>query len=178
MMRGLHVYAGATLLSSGQLALVLDVNGIAELAQVKPIEQAQEVAELRVETPMLAAQQQLLVYEDMQGQRSALALTDVKRIDAVRSGAIERMGGRWLIEDKGRVLPVAGIDHLDHLPADELMTLILLREPAQALLVQRVLDIAAEDLMPAFSERGVTVSRVNAQLTMMPARVNALPEAA
>jgi two-component system chemotaxis sensor kinase CheA len=106
VLREIGVFAGATVLGNGTLALIVDVGGTAARAGVKPVEE--EMVELRtIETTAEKVREiSLLVFEDRSRERTALPLSVVERIESVPIRQIEYAGGRAMLQYRGELLPL------------------------------------------------------------------------
>jgi two-component system, chemotaxis family, sensor kinase CheA len=128
-LKGLNVYSGATIMGDGQVALILDVVGLAQRAGV--ISGAAERG--HVEKTIAAAGNaedriSALLFAGPGGARMAIALDQVSRLEEFPRSAIERLGRRDVVQYRGEILPLAplwelldgrdGRDDRDH-PSDD-----------------------------------------------------------
>jgi two-component system, chemotaxis family, sensor kinase CheA len=106
VLREIGVFAGATVLGNGTLALIVDVGGTAARAGVKPVEE--EMVELKTieATTEKVREISLLVFEDRSRERTALPLSVVERIESVPIRQIEYAGGRAMLQYRGELLPL------------------------------------------------------------------------
>jgi two-component system chemotaxis sensor kinase CheA len=106
VLREIGVFAGATVLGNGTLALIVDVGGTAARAGVKPVEE--EMVELKTIEPATKEVREisLLVFEDRSRERTALPLSVVERIEGVPIQQIEYAGGRAMLQYRGELLPL------------------------------------------------------------------------
>jgi len=171
-LREIGLFSGATVLGNGMLAMILDVAAIAARAGVKPFEE-KVVDAAKTGLPM-ASSNSLVIFEDQNGQRSAMPLNAVERIVSVPIGEIEYAGGRPVLQyggellglqDEGNMLsrgmpgprgdasPGTALDDLQG--EDETVTLLVCvrqgpRGPQRVgIAVRRVLDIAPGTLLEA-----------------------------
>jgi two-component system, chemotaxis family, sensor kinase CheA len=97
------IYAGQTLPDSGEPMLLLDLAGIAARAELRFEAEASgedEVAEAADEgVPAL-------LFDDLDGQRRALALAAVDRVEVVGADAVRHAGGRLRLTAGERTLPL------------------------------------------------------------------------
>ncbi len=102
------VYAGQTLPDSGLPMLLLDMAGIASAAGLVFTHAADETddAEAVADTGISA-----LLFEDLDGERRAIALSVVDRVEKVASDTIRHTAGRARLAIGGRIVPL-------HLVAD------------------------------------------------------------
>ena len=104
VLREIGLYSGATVLGNGMLALILDVGEVAERAGVKVVDAGPKSAEVVADVRMASAEASLLVFEERDGERKALPLEMVERIESIPLEAIERVGGRAVLQYRGEVL--------------------------------------------------------------------------
>ena len=103
-LKGIGLYSGATVLGSGNLALILDPTAIALRAGIALEEgDCAEAADTST-APADAAADYLLV--DIAGRRAAVSLDDVLRIEQLPITRIEYVGARPVLNFKGQILPV------------------------------------------------------------------------
>ena len=97
------LYAGQTLPDSGLPMLLLDGAGIAEAAGLRfhGAVSVEEVDE-EVAAPRVAA----LLFDDLDGQRRAIALAAVDRVDLAATDSIRRTGGRLRLTTGGALVPL------------------------------------------------------------------------
>ncbi|MCX6400759.1 MAG: chemotaxis protein CheA [Propionibacteriales bacterium] len=101
-LKGLAMYAGATIMGDGRVALILDVAGTAVTAGVGSAQQ--ETADTRA----VAADDRtaLLVLEVADGRRAALPLTAVSRLEEFSQDRIERSGASEVVQYRDGLLPL------------------------------------------------------------------------
>jgi two-component system chemotaxis sensor kinase CheA len=149
----LSTFAGATIMGDGQVALILDVAGLAQRARVgasaqdTPLESnvpgEQEVDSASADTRL----QRLLVMGVGGGRRMALPLELVDRIEGFSPGVIERTGDLELVQYRDEIVPLARLSgFLGVEPAratDEVMPVVLARIEEQpiGLVVDEIVDI-------------------------------------
>ena len=100
------VFSGATILGDGNVALILDVLGIAERSGVIDTTTAgapgdQQVAVDRDSRPLTS----LLVVVNGP-ERVAIPLADIARLEEIDRNTIERCGGRDVVQYRGSLLPI------------------------------------------------------------------------
>jgi two-component system chemotaxis sensor kinase CheA len=103
-LKAVGVYAGATILGDGKVALILDVPALAQRAGV--VSGGRERA--RPDRPEEAAsgeRHQLLLFA-AGGGRMALPLARVARLEEFDRAAIERVGKRRVVQYRGEILPL------------------------------------------------------------------------
>jgi two-component system, chemotaxis family, sensor kinase CheA len=101
-------FAGATILGDGQVALILDVTGIAaqaDLASVAESKRALEIAE-QAERARLEDTHSLLLFHNAPDEVCATPLQTVLRVERVTPERIESVGGRRTMQYRGQSLPL------------------------------------------------------------------------
>ena len=116
-LQGLVEYAGATILGDGQVAVILDVAGLAARAGLArggnrsaaaPLAEEDRTGELR----------SLLLFQNAPGEDCAVPIELVTRVERVRAAQVENLGGRRTMQYGGVSLPlvalhdVAAVDEL------------------------------------------------------------------
>ncbi|MDY7030538.1 MAG: chemotaxis protein CheW, partial [Thermodesulfobacteriota bacterium] len=116
-------YAGATIMGDGRVALILDVAGIAKMAELSSMERVHKVSESITQAEEMRISQEdthsLLVF--MNGEEQfAVPLDLVARIEKIKSANIERVSGKKVIQYRGGSLPLFTIDEVANVnPLDE-----------------------------------------------------------
>jgi two-component system chemotaxis sensor kinase CheA len=108
-LKGIPVFAGATIMGDGRLALILDVLGLAYTAQVitkardlRLIQQAREG-----QAAGAAAAERLLIFDVDREHRMAIPLSSVWRLERFPHSAIEKEGDHSVVQYRGQIMPLA-----------------------------------------------------------------------
>lgn len=160
--RGISIFAGATITGTGRVVLILDIPGVAMRAHVLS---ARDGSSVTREAPVEAApahRESLLLFMGPGAARMAIPLSQIVRLEEFPRAALERLGDRDVVQYFGDILPMVDIASLlsgtsDRCalstPAEILPTLVLNRNSRQVgVVVERLLDTveeALEDLGPA-----------------------------
>ena len=150
------MYAGATIMGDGTPALILDVLGLlqnADLAEHDP-------AAMELQAPETASsdtkQAMLLVRHG--GDRFALPLTDVPRLEKIPRSSVEREADRSVVQYRGTVLPIKdllggaaddawwAVDRPDRDQQSLNLIVYADRERPVGLVVEEVEDVVEEEL--------------------------------
>ncbi len=108
-LKALPVYAGATIMGEGRVALILNVAGIAEDLKITANGRAAEGAEHESGEPTTS----LLVLDLGGGHRAAMPLAKVSRLEEFSASAIERSGTAEAVQYRDGILPLVRLaDHL------------------------------------------------------------------
>jgi two-component system, chemotaxis family, sensor kinase CheA len=105
-LKGITVYAGATIMGDGKVALILDVLGIGQRSGVlaESHEQARAGTEQKAQTG--TEQQRLLLFRAGSFARLAAPLSLVARLEEFPQSAIEHAGGGQVVQYRNRILPL------------------------------------------------------------------------
>ena len=151
-LKGLTLYAGATIMGDGRVALILDVLGIGQRSGVfgESLEQARAVE--KQDAQLVMEQQRLLLFKAGSFERLAVPLSLVARLEEFPQSAIEHAGGGQVIQYRGRILPLVSLQAVLEPGAPERS---LSSDPVQAvvfndgdrgvgMVVDQILDVAEE----------------------------------
>ena len=106
-LKGLAVYSGATIMGDGKVALILDVLGLAQRAGV--VSAARDRALIERPSALLhrgGDRQTVLLCATPGGGRVAIPLALVARLEEFPRSAVERVGGRAVVQYRGEILPL------------------------------------------------------------------------
>jgi two-component system, chemotaxis family, sensor kinase CheA len=108
-LKGLTLYAGATIMGDGRVALILDVLGIGQRSGVltELLEQTRASGQQRTLPEIV--QQRLLLFRAGSFTRLALPLSLVARLEEFPRSAIERAGGGDVVQYRDRILPLVSL---------------------------------------------------------------------
>jgi two-component system chemotaxis sensor kinase CheA len=141
------LYAGATIMGDGGLALILDAVALARRAGL-------EVASGPGETeaaPVADERTAVLVVGVGDGRRAALPLAQVDRLEEIPASRVERVGNGEVVQYRDEILPLVRLDQTLRGPAvedDGLLQVVVCRSGAGrvGVVVGSVHDIVEEDL--------------------------------
>ncbi|MGD0646751.1 MAG: chemotaxis protein CheW [Acidobacteriaceae bacterium] len=151
-LKGLTLYAGATIMGDGRVALILDVLGIGQCSGVfggvrEPARAADKhKAQLEVE------QQRLLLFRAGSFDRLAVPLSLVARLEEFPQSAIEYAGGGQVVQYRDRILPLVSLRSVlepgspgDDLSADPVQVVVFNEgDVSVGMVVDQILDVAEE----------------------------------
>ena len=153
-LHGLEVFAGATILGTGRVGLILDVVGLAARAGV--VGDVHEPLDAERPGEVLEDARALLVFADAAGGRMAVPLDLVDRLEEFPRAAVERSGLHEAVPYGDRILPLVPLHDLivdrrrsprhagEDMPA-ELQVLVHRRgEDLLGLVVGRIIDIVEQ----------------------------------
>lgn len=109
ILRHLKIYSGATILGDGSVIMILDFKGMAQEAGAGALLNG---SERDGEDQPLAREetQALLLFRAGEGSTKAAPLARVARIEETSAAALERSDGRSVLQYRGRLMPVVGVD--------------------------------------------------------------------
>ncbi|HKB00764.1 MAG TPA: chemotaxis protein CheA [Gemmataceae bacterium] len=108
--KGIAAFSAATIMGDGQVALILDVLGLAQRAGVVSGARDRALDEKpAVATGPAGDRQAVLLCTGPDGGRIAIPLTQVARLEEFPRSAVERVGGRYVVQYRGEILPLVHI---------------------------------------------------------------------
>jgi two-component system, chemotaxis family, sensor kinase CheA len=169
-LQNLTMYAGATVMGDGRVALILDVLGLARYANVmtgKPLstESSQHDAS-HSQTGLLET---ILVAEVGVGRRVAIPISKVSRLEEFVTSQLENSDGRSVIQYRNQILPIAKLAHLigDHsldLNHSQSLSVVVFEhhDTLLGIAVSRVVDVleASLEVVHASSRPGLLGSAI------------------
>jgi two-component system chemotaxis sensor kinase CheA len=100
------VYAGATIMGDGQVALILDVLGMAQRARVVSEVRDRTFIEHAARPAETTTKRQTLLILEIGDRRVALPIAMVSRLEEIPPSAIERAGQQEVVQYRGQILPL------------------------------------------------------------------------
>src|ERR1035438_295551 len=151
-LKGVTVYAGATIMGDGRVALILDVLGIGQRSGVVAEfrEQARAAAEQKTQTGI--EQQRLLLFRVGSFERLAVPLSLVARLEEFPRNSIEHAGGCQVVQYRDHILPLVplrdvlepGAPDQDQAPDPVQVVVFNDGDRSVGLVVDQILDVAEE----------------------------------
>jgi two-component system chemotaxis sensor kinase CheA len=113
-LKQLSVFAGATIMGDGRIALILDVLGIARKARVlsESTRRAMEKSQVASESVEQRVRESLLIVQSGKCARAAVPLSAVQRLEEFPLSAIEQAGGVEVVQYRGGILPLIDLSLL------------------------------------------------------------------
>lgn len=154
LLSGLSVYAGATILGDGSIALILDASNLAKRAR-GPLAAAPQ-APPRTEPVALARgreSESMVLCLSASKAPIAVPLRQVERLEKFRLENLESSGGRAVIQYRGQIIPVFGVEDgyesieaLGTLSDSGLLHALVLRDGRRAaVVVQQIVDVVEHE---------------------------------
>ncbi len=144
--KNISIFAGATIMGDGRMALILDVVGISRKVglKIEDVDRAKE--ELGLESKMAEEEQQfILLFNVSPEEQFAIPLALVARLDKISADKLEFVGGKEIIQYRGRSIPIIRLENylpIQPLPEQDEYHLLVFREGENevALMVSRIVD--------------------------------------
>jgi two-component system, chemotaxis family, sensor kinase CheA len=175
-LKSVNIYAGATIMGDGRVALILDVLGLAQRANVLCDARDRKTAERQEENELIAVtdtnqRKPMLLFQYGETGRIAIDLALVARLEEFSRNAIEVAGDQEAVQYRGQIMPLVRVTHV--LESKRKMISENTHEALQVvvyagkgrsigLVVDRILDIVEESfvIQPETARRGVLGSAV------------------
>jgi len=108
-LKGLTLYAGATIMGDGRVALILDVLGIGQRSGVFGESREQSRVSDKQKAQAVIEQQRLLLFRAGSFERVAVPLSLVARLEEFPRSAIEHASGGRVVQYRNRILPLVSL---------------------------------------------------------------------
>jgi two-component system, chemotaxis family, sensor kinase CheA len=154
-LKGISGFSGATIMGDGSVALILDIMGLAQKANVIRENQEQTAADSKDEGAAgkdMTDKETLLIFRVGKEGRSSMPLSAVARLEEFKCSDIEHSGDNEVIQYRGEIIPLIDLskffDSSKQIVRNEtIQTIIYTREnKSVALVVDQILDIVEENI--------------------------------
>jgi two-component system chemotaxis sensor kinase CheA len=109
-LKGISVFSGATIMGDGKVALILDVLGLAQRANVVSEVRERPLAERTAGASGQAGDRQtVLLFDAPDGGRMAIPLSLVARLEEFPRSVVERAGPQDVVQYRGEILPLINV---------------------------------------------------------------------
>jgi two-component system, chemotaxis family, sensor kinase CheA len=170
-LKGLSVYAGATIMGDGRVALILDVPGVAERSGVLGGRAGASSARAQAQTEAVENERRrLLLFRAGRSERLAVPLETVARLEEIHWDRIEKAGSRQVVQYRGEILPLVDLVCLldrgapERKASREPVHVVVISDGARraGLMVDQIVDIVDEriEMRQASRMRGLLGSVV------------------
>lgn len=159
-LKSIPVYAGATILGDGQVALILDVMQLAQRANI--VSESRNANTSDTDTLLENGEhsvktQSLLVFESSDGQACAVQLSTLTRLEEVKRSSLETSGGQTVIQYRDQIMPLidmslalggSAIEAIEATENEQTTQVLVYGSEGKAigLMVHRISDIVHEEL--------------------------------
>ncbi len=128
-LKGLQEYAGATIMGDGEVALIIDVTGLALKAGVTSVSAAKKEKNL-IETLGNEGEHSLLIFNNSENETCALPLELILRVEQVEANQVEKKGAIRSMQYRGKLLPLvqlSDVANVAEVPMDKELVVIVVR---------------------------------------------------
>jgi len=155
-LKGIPVFAGATIRGDGRVALILDALGLAQqsgvISRSQEMEPAVAAATASRSAPS-AVLESLLVVACGNGGRVAIPLSMVARLEKIPMTAVEHSAGKEVVQYRGEIMPLVRLSSLLGTggwsePENGQMSIVVYTENGRSIgiIVDKIIDIVEEPL--------------------------------
>ena len=152
-LKSISVFAGATIMGDGMVALILDVLGIAQLGHVVSEVRDRAMADQSAHAKDVSEERQTLLLLGVNGGRLAVPLSMVARLEEFNRDDIERTGELEVVQYRNQIMPLIRLANLldfGETVADDggplLVVVYTENGHSVGLVVDNILDIVEEEL--------------------------------
>jgi two-component system chemotaxis sensor kinase CheA len=144
-LKGLPLYAGATILGDGAVALILDTLALAQRAHVLQPGTDRRSAEQEAASSAAPDVAEPLLLVGCGGRPAAIPLAMVSRLEQFPAAAAEQVGHREVVQYRGAILPLVRLAHGSG-SADEPLNVVVYTENGRSvgLVVDAIVDITRD----------------------------------
>jgi two-component system, chemotaxis family, sensor kinase CheA len=104
-LKGIPIYAGATIRGDGKIALILDIHGIAQCASVVP-EVRDRVLTEQISPAEKQSLSQMLLLIELASHRLAIPVSMVSRLEEIPRTAVEQAKRGEVVQYRGQIMPL------------------------------------------------------------------------
>jgi two-component system, chemotaxis family, sensor kinase CheA len=170
-LKSVNTYAGATIMGDGNVALILDVMGLAQRAKVVGEIHSRAIAELEESASSNPGEQgqhkAVLLFQHGENGRMAVDLSVVARLEEFPRDSVEVAADREVVQYRGQIMPLLRVSEAlgsDQRSAAESLQVVVYADQGRSigLVVDRILDIVegAYVMQPQSGRTGVMGSAV------------------
>ncbi len=148
-LRSINVFSGATILGDGSVIMILDPNGLAqETSSAEDEEKSDAAAEDASEAHGANGRQRLLLVRAGGEEPKAVPVSLITRLEDFEANTIEQTDGRYVVQYRGRLLPLAHAGGMDHFPTEGRQPVLVFAEDGRSagVAVDEILDVVEERL--------------------------------
>jgi len=106
-------FSGATIMGDGQVALILDIANLAQMAKLSTVPEVKQVVSsgenaVQIEREKTA----ILTFKNCENEFFAAPLDSVERIERIHTSAIEQIGDQKIVQYRGGALPLCELSQI------------------------------------------------------------------
>jgi two-component system chemotaxis sensor kinase CheA len=118
-LKGIPVYAGATIMGDGRVALILDVLGTAQRARVVSEVHDRTLTDHAARSSEHTTDKQTLLILEVGNRRLALPISMVSRLEEIPRQCIEQADSQEVVQYRGQIMPLLPLGRLLGIATDE-----------------------------------------------------------
>ncbi|HWC36551.1 MAG TPA: chemotaxis protein CheA [Mycobacteriales bacterium] len=156
LIKTLGLYAGATIMGDGRVALILDAVGIAQAASVIGERREQNRTDDDIDASVASEDNMMLIFTAADGRRLAVPLAHVARLEEVDPARLERTGERHVLQYRDQLLPVlrvgdlvAGVKDRDDVEGELPVVVFADGDRRVGLAVDEIVDVVTDHVVPS-----------------------------
>jgi two-component system chemotaxis sensor kinase CheA len=111
-LKGINAFAGATIMGDGKVALILDVLGLAQRARVISGVRERGMSEKVAAEEAVGDRQTVLLFTIAGGERMAIPLAEVARLEEFPRSGVERVGPQEVVQYRDEILPLIHVSRV------------------------------------------------------------------
>lgn len=113
-LKGCEVYAGATIMGDGHLALILDINGLSHKADLRSLTETEATARMAEQLEGKQGEEKLtlLMFQNGPAEYCAVPLDTLLRVEKIKTEQVKISGGKKVIQYRGGNLQVYGLEEV------------------------------------------------------------------
>jgi two-component system chemotaxis sensor kinase CheA len=148
-LRGIALFAGATIMGDGRVALILDVAGLAQHVS-SASRGGGENGKRKTESTSASgdsrqSEDALLLFEGERGGLTAVPVSRITRIEEFPRSRLERSGDNTVVQYRGAILPLIELAQLQAAGEDDVTVLVITEgKKSIGILVQKIVDVVEE----------------------------------
>lgn len=152
-LKGLSAFAGATIMGDGQVALILDVLGLAQRANL--LADSLDSTDASVCTSQVNSSknaEQWLVFRADPESRMAVPLSLVSRLEEIKATAVEKAGAREVVQYRDHIMPLVNLagflgNKAERAPRDLLQVVVCSHAGRSVgLTVEEIVDVVEQEV--------------------------------
>lgn len=147
-LRNVSVFSGATILGDGSVIMILDPNGLASETAMEAEEVKESAAAAAESDEALSARQRLLLVRAGGEEPKAVPVSLITRLEDFDAKTIEKVDERYLVQYRGRLLPLAHAGGYDTFQDSGRQPVLVFAEDGRSagVAVDEILDVVEETL--------------------------------
>ena len=175
-LKGISCFAGATIMGDGRVALILDVQGLAETVHVISEETDSQITAAQAESQETSNElEMLLLFSGPDNRRMAITRSRVARLEEFPITSVERIGNQKVIQYREQILPLIYLSELlgrnqlssqsqnvSELSTIQVVVVAMDEDNFVGFVVEQILDIVEQEIKikAAATEKGIDYAAV------------------